>query len=138
MKIERNGVTIIVESKADLIAALQAIDELNSPQPNGDAHTRSQDENTPTSPPRKPAVRTEGFFPYLGKTIAECSRAILRENGNKPMHYHEIARQAMDGGYSSGRGTEEPEKTTPRSFEQTLRRLEDMESVGEGHFRIRE
>lgn len=136
MKIERNGVAIVVETKDDLIAALQAIDEMNRQDRPRESvpstHTCTHEVQTP-----EPVARPRTTRKYADKTISECVIEILRENENRSMHYRAIASVAMAGGYR-GRNADDPERTVPRSFEQTMRRMEAIEAVGEGVFRIRE
>jgi HB1, ASXL, restriction endonuclease HTH domain len=77
----------------------------------------------------------------VGIPALRCCRAILDENGNQPLHYGEIARQAMARGYR-GRSTEgtaqEIRIRTINSFWAAISRSEDFEAVGGGRYRIRD
>lgn len=72
----------------------------------------------------------QGTTEFADKTILEASVQILREAKGRPMHYREIAAEAVGRGYSSGR--DKSYKSLERSFWDTLRRRAGDEVVFEG------
>jgi hypothetical protein len=77
---------------------------------------------------------------FTGVPALRCTRTILTENGNNPLHYSEVARRAMARGYK-GRlagSKEEVESRTIQSFWAAMSRSEDFEAVGSGRYRIRQ
>lgn len=76
----------------------------------------------------------------IGKNAMECVRIILGERENQPMHYSQIAKEAINRGYQ-GRteGTkEEVEVRTGQSFWAAMSRSDDLESIGKGYYKLRE
>jgi len=75
----------------------------------------------------------------VGKTALECARTILGEHKNEPMHFAEIAKEAMRRGYK-GRASGSPEKVESRtiqSFWAAMSRAEDFEATGKGCYWVK-
>jgi hypothetical protein len=77
----------------------------------------------------------DGMYPSLeGKTIEESARIILTEHNNVPMHYRDLATEAGNRGYRSGRSDEVSED----SFQTMMDRKSSVfERVGGGKYRLK-
>jgi hypothetical protein len=76
----------------------------------------------------------------IGETALNCANHILAEGHNAPLHFAEIAKQAIKRGYR-GRAAGTPsevEQRTIQSFWAALHRSEHFEPTGKGCYRIRE
>lgn len=79
----------------------------------------------------------------VGKTSAECARQILTEHGNVPMHFADIAKEALARGYvgqapEGELGQTAKEFRAAQSFWAMMHRADDtFEKLTNGHFKIR-
>jgi HB1, ASXL, restriction endonuclease HTH domain len=104
----------------DLETALKVLKRL------ADDEDDDEEEDDRRQPDNK-APEKRGFIPpkpatseLAGKTIMEAAMMVLSEHPRRPMHFREIATDAIRRGYQSGRDTDG--ETVITSFGQTLRR----------------
>jgi HB1, ASXL, restriction endonuclease HTH domain len=125
---------------------------LRSFQPESHNPVEKVPEQSTPSPPLLSPKQTNGHSPlpsdsqaiteitikdnsFSGKTMAECAERLLRERG--PMHYREVAEEAIRRGYRSTKGGS-PD-TLASSFWATLSRKPELfEPAGRGIYKLKE